>query len=64
MTRRAPRHIDWAEVASRAKADVGSEGVERVSARLRATVLVVHSPPDRDEFEDFRLGATLRTDDA
>jgi hypothetical protein len=35
------RNINWAEVASRARADVGDERVERASARLRIAMLAV-----------------------
>ena len=32
--------IDWADVAARARADLGDERVARVSERLRTTMLV------------------------
>jgi hypothetical protein len=46
--------INWAEVAARAKADVGEEAVERFSGRMRMTALLLQAsarPRDpRDEF--------------
>ena len=35
------RNINWAEVASKAKADLGDERVEHASARLRMAMLAV-----------------------
>ncbi len=39
------RQIDWADVAARAKADVGDEGVTRVSERVRRMVLAAAVRP-------------------
>jgi len=34
-----PHHVDWAEVAARARAALGDESVTRVSDRLRMTMM-------------------------
>ena len=34
-----PYHVDWAEVAARARAALGDESVTRVSDRLRMTMM-------------------------
>jgi len=39
VTKRAPPGINWAEVAARAKADLGDERVEKASARLRMAMM-------------------------
>jgi len=44
-----PHDIDWAEVAARARADLGNEPVERFSDRLRKALNVTAGP--------FRQGA-------
>ena len=41
VTTRTLHGIDWAEVAARAKADLGDERVERASARLRMAMMAV-----------------------
>lgn len=54
-TTRDPHTIDWPDVAARARADLGDERVERVSARLRATVMAEISVRP-GELEGFQFG--------
>jgi hypothetical protein len=45
------QNIDWAEVAARARADLGDERVARFSERLRTTMMLVEGsvrPPGRE----------------
>lgn len=46
------QRIDWADVAARARADVGDEEVERVSERVR--ILVLAASVRRGNSEGFR----------
>jgi hypothetical protein len=58
--------IDWADVAARARADLGDERVARFSERLRTTMLVrersVRSRESGDRFR-IRVGMTAPTVD-
>jgi hypothetical protein len=48
--------IDWADVAARARADLGDERVSHFSERLRRTMLVrEHSARHRDTEGGFRI---------
>jgi hypothetical protein len=48
--------IDWADVAARARADLGDERVARFSERLRTTMLVrEHSARSRASGDRFRI---------
>lgn len=48
--------IDWADVAARARADLGDERVARFSERLRTTMLVrERSIRSRDSGDRFRI---------
>ncbi len=48
--------IDWAEVAARAKADLGDEPVERFSDRLRMTMMVAADTLRPGDTEGLRFG--------
>lgn len=51
--------IDWADVAARARADLGDERVARFSERLRTTMLVrEHSVRPSDSDGRFRIRIT------
>jgi hypothetical protein len=52
MTTRAFHGINWAEVAARAKADLGDDRIERFSQRMRATALALQASarPDNSVF--------------
>ena len=58
--------IDWADVAARARADLGDERVARFSERLRTTMLVrersLRSRESGDRFR-IRVGTTAPTVD-
>ncbi len=56
-----PHDIDWAEVAARAKADLGDEPVDRFSDRLRKAMNVTAAPVRQGAFyprdtEGLRFG--------
>ena len=56
MTTRDPSNIDWAKVAARARADLGSERVARFSERLRKAMNVTEGERTGSENDDARFG--------
>jgi hypothetical protein len=62
VTTRDHHGIDWADVAARARADLGDERVARFSERLRTTMLVrERSARPRDSEGRFRIRVTMTT---
>lgn len=55
--------IDWADVAARARADLGDEGVARFSERLRTTMLVRQRSARAGSQGRFRIRVTTTDDD-
>jgi hypothetical protein len=53
--------IDWADVAARARADLGDERVARVSERLRTTMLVRERSARAGSKGRFRIHVTPPT---
>ena len=51
-----PRDIDWAEVAARARADLGDEPVARFSDRFRMIVMVTADALRPGDTERLRFG--------
>ncbi len=56
MTTLNPHDIDWADVAARAKAELGDEPVARFSDRLRKAMNVTAVMLRPGDTEDFRFG--------
>jgi hypothetical protein len=53
VTTRDFHQIDWADVAARARADLGDEWIAQASERVRMTMLILTSsvqPCDREGF--------------
>jgi hypothetical protein len=48
------RQIDWAEVARRARADLGDERIARTSERVRTTMLAIAAVVRAGDSEGFR----------
>ena len=55
MTTQNPDDIDWADVAARARAELGDEPVARFSDRLRMTMIVAADALRPDD-EGLRFG--------
>jgi hypothetical protein len=49
-------NIDWADVAAKARAELGDESVARFSDRLRMTLMVTAGALRPGDTEDFRFG--------
>lgn len=62
VTARHLYDIDWADVAARARADLGEERVARFSERLRTTMLVrERSVRPSDSESRFHIRVTMTT---
>jgi len=56
VNNRDPYHIDWAEVAARARAELGDEPVAEFSDRLRMTMMVTAGTLRPGDSEGLRFG--------
>ena len=56
LTTLNPHDIDWADLAARARADLGDEPVERFSDRFRTFVMVTAETLRPGDTEDLRFG--------
>jgi hypothetical protein len=56
VSTRELHNIDWADVAAKARAELGDESVARFSDRLRMTLMVTAGALRPGDTEDFRFG--------